>query len=98
MPVHKCPNGKYRIGSGKCMYDSKEKAERAYAAYKAQKHKETKNEKSLNLTKYDEIEKLKENIDEEISSLYDIQTVLNSLKIIFNFIETGKPYPENEVY
>jgi len=38
MPVHKCPNGKYRIGSGKCMYDSKGKAEKAYAAYKAKKH------------------------------------------------------------
>jgi hypothetical protein len=38
MPVHKCPNGKYRIGSGKCMYDSKEKAEKAYRAYKAKKH------------------------------------------------------------
>lgn len=39
MPVHKCPNGKFRIGNGKCMYDSKEKAERAYKAYIAQKHK-----------------------------------------------------------
>ena len=38
MPVHKCPNGKYRIGSGKCMYDSKAKAERAYKAYLATKH------------------------------------------------------------
>jgi len=26
MPVYKCPNGKYRIGSGKCIYDTKEKA------------------------------------------------------------------------
>lgn len=38
MPVHKCPNGKYRIGSGKCMYTSKEAAEKAYRAYKAKKH------------------------------------------------------------
>jgi hypothetical protein len=38
MPVHKCPNGKYRIGSGKCIYDSKAKAERAYAGYRASKH------------------------------------------------------------
>jgi len=37
MPVQKCKNGKYRIGSGKCMYDSKEKAEKAYAAYRAKK-------------------------------------------------------------
>lgn len=38
MPVYKCPGGKYRIGSGTCMYDSKEAAERAYAAYRAKKH------------------------------------------------------------
>jgi len=35
MPVHKCPNGKFKIGSGKCMYDSKEKAEKAYKGYMA---------------------------------------------------------------
>jgi hypothetical protein len=35
MPVRKCSNGKYRIGSGPCMYHSKEKAERAYVAYLA---------------------------------------------------------------
>lgn len=38
MPVHKCPNGKYRIGSGDCVFESKEKAERAYKAYLAKKH------------------------------------------------------------
>lgn len=38
MPVHKCPNGKFRIGSGKCQYDSKAKAEKAYAGYRASKH------------------------------------------------------------
>lgn len=38
MPVLKCPNGKYRIGSGPCMYTSKAAAERAYAAYRAKKH------------------------------------------------------------
>jgi len=40
MPVHKCPNGKFKIGSGKCMYDSKEKAEKAYKGYMAHKHME----------------------------------------------------------
>lgn len=45
MPVHKCPNGKYRIGSGRCIYDSKAKAERAYKGYMAHKHmNEVKNE------------------------------------------------------
>ena len=38
MPVIKCPDGKYRIGSGKCMYTSKESAERAYGGYRAAKN------------------------------------------------------------
>lgn len=38
MPIHKCSNGKYRIGEGDCVFESKEKAERAYHAYLAQKH------------------------------------------------------------
>lgn len=38
MPVIKCSNGKFRIGSGPCMYTSKAKADRAYGAYKAKKH------------------------------------------------------------
>lgn len=38
MPVKKCSNGKYRIGSGKCMYPTRSAAERAYRAYRAKKH------------------------------------------------------------
>lgn len=38
MPVKKCSSGKYRIGSSKCMYKSKESAEKAYKAYRAKKH------------------------------------------------------------
>ena len=37
MPVHKCSNGKYRIGTGPCIYDTRAKAERAYAGYRASK-------------------------------------------------------------
>jgi len=33
MPVLKCPGNKWRIGKGKCIYDSKAKAERAYKGY-----------------------------------------------------------------
>lgn len=33
MPVHRCPNGSYRIGSGKCIYKTREDAERAYQGY-----------------------------------------------------------------
>ncbi len=39
MPVTKCSNGKFKIGSGGCVYDSKEKAEKAYKGYLAKKHK-----------------------------------------------------------
>jgi len=38
MPVIKCSNGKYRIGSGECIYDSKEKANRAYMGYLGSKY------------------------------------------------------------
>ena len=51
MPVHKCPNGKYRIGSGKCMYDSKAKAEKAYKGYKAAKHANEKREILIQMNK-----------------------------------------------
>ncbi len=40
MPVLKCPNNKWRIGTGPCMYDTKEKADKAYQAYLAKKHTE----------------------------------------------------------
>ena len=33
MPVRKCSNGKYRIGSGACQYDTRASAERAYRGY-----------------------------------------------------------------
>jgi len=42
MPVKKCSKSKFRIGEGKCMYDSKTKAERAYKAYLAKKQSEDK--------------------------------------------------------
>lgn len=38
MPVLQCPNGKWRIGEGKCMYETKADAERAYAGYRAAMH------------------------------------------------------------
>lgn len=40
MPVYKCPNKKYRIGTGKCMYMTRHDAESAYAAYRAISHSE----------------------------------------------------------
>jgi hypothetical protein len=38
MPCIKCDNGKWRIGSGKCMYKSKESCEKALRDYHATKN------------------------------------------------------------
>lgn len=35
MPIYQCSNGKYRIGSGECIYTSRSTAQRAYVAYLA---------------------------------------------------------------
>lgn len=32
MPIYKCSNGKYRIGTGGCVYDTEEKAAKVWAA------------------------------------------------------------------
>lgn len=37
MPVRSCGGGKYRIGSGKCIYDSLAKAKRAFRGFLASK-------------------------------------------------------------
>lgn len=42
MPVTKCPNGKYKIGNGPCVYTTKAAADRAYTAYLAQKEEKRK--------------------------------------------------------
>ena len=67
MPVSKCSNGKYRIGSGKCMYDSKAKAESAYKGYLAKKH---------------EIENLKQDIILELKDLKMMDEKLKKVKKI----------------
>lgn len=36
MPVLKCSNGKWRIGTGACIYDNKEKATEVWKAILAQ--------------------------------------------------------------
>lgn len=40
MPIYSCSNGKYRIGEGECMYETRESARDAYIAYLAQESKE----------------------------------------------------------
>ena len=58
IPVSKCPNGKFRIGSGKCMFDSKAKAEAAYRGYLAKKHKNERKELKYEITSLKEDLKL----------------------------------------
>lgn len=35
MPPSRCPNGKWRIGNGPCIYKTKEAAVAAYRGYRA---------------------------------------------------------------
>jgi hypothetical protein len=49
MPVVKCSNGKWRIGNGSCVYDTKEKAVEVWQAILATgKYKTDDNTKSKN--------------------------------------------------
>ena len=72
MPVTKCSNGKWKIGSGDCIYDSKEKAEQAYKGYLASKHEEVKYEIKISLEDLDKmdnkLEKAKINIKKVIKN------------------------------
>lgn len=44
MPCVKCSNGKWRLGSGKCMYKTLANCKKAEQAYHANKSKETEEE------------------------------------------------------
>ena len=57
MPLSKCSNGKWKIGSGDCIYSSKEKAEQAYKGYLATKYEEIKYETKNTLKDLDIINK-----------------------------------------
>lgn len=87
MPVHKCPNGKYRIGSGGCNFDSKEKAEVAYKAYLAKKHnkKDSKKEEIIIQTNIQNLDGLQKEIDKEIDRLWDLSSVLSSIKRVVEY-------------
>ncbi len=72
MPVSKCSNGKWKIGSGDCIYSSKEKAEQAYKGYLASKHEEVKYKIKISLEDLDKmdkkLEKAKKNIQKVIKN------------------------------
>jgi hypothetical protein len=59
MPCVKCSNGKWRLGSGKCMYTTLEKCKAAERAYYASRKEETAQE---------EVEKKKEIKDDYYES------------------------------
>ncbi len=44
------------------------------------------------------IEALKKQVEKELDDLYEISSVLNSIRAIFNFKRTGKVYPEENSY
>lgn len=44
------------------------------------------------------LDNLAKEIDKQISDLYDMSTVLRSVKVLLNYKETGKPYGDEEVY
>ncbi len=87
MPVHKCPNGKWRIGSGGCNFDSKEKAEVAYRAYLTKKHskKDSKKEEIIIQTNIKDLNGLQKDIDKEIDRLWDLSSVLSSIKRVVEY-------------
>lgn len=68
MPVNRCSNGKYRIGNGKCIYDTKAKADRAYKGYLASKYKETVMSKAKEIMSRI-LEKIKKSKNEEIITI-----------------------------
>lgn len=85
MPVHKCPNGKYRIGNGKCMYDSKEKAEKAYKGYLASKNEIVKTLDSLLI----EIKNERQRISEQLDMLWEYDRYLSNLEYVEKY-KAGK--------
>lgn len=88
MPVSKCPNGKWRIGSGGCVFTSKAKAEVAYKAYLARKHsKDSKGEEIIIQTNLQGLDSIQKDIDKEIDRLWDLSSVLSSIKRVVEYFK-----------
>ncbi len=75
MPVLKCSNGKYRIGRGKCMYDSKAKAIKAYAAFRSISHSEA----VMAVFRFD-IKRIKKAVEDTTTG--DIATFIRKARIV----------------
>ena len=85
MPVHKCPNGKWRIGSGGCNFSSKEQAEAAYRAYLTKK--DSKKEEIVISTNLQGLDDIQKGIDKEIDRLWDLSSVLSSIKRVVEYFK-----------
>ena len=97
MPVRKCPNGKYRIGSGKCIYDSKAKAERAYRGYLASRAVVTR-EQATEMA-LEELE-MKAQIDSNFTVLEGVEAgndqdwTLRNVAVLGPRSQNGRRYPQ----
>lgn len=69
MPVIKCSNGKYRIGSGQCIYETKEKAVEVWTAILAGGNYAA-DERKVSYD-YDEVISLKEYQDKAMQDIAD---------------------------
>lgn len=76
MPVRKCSNGKWRIGSGQCMYTSKESAERAYKGYLGSKYAEEQEMKNSKLQERKLVHAVEENGESEKPQAADVARMM----------------------
>lgn len=76
MPVRKCSNGKWRIGSGQCMYTSKESAERAYKGYLGSKYAEEHEMKNSKLEERKLVHAVEENGESEKPQAADVSRMM----------------------
>lgn len=87
MPVLKCSNDKWRIGTGPCMYTSKASAERAYQGYLGSKH-------SALLESIDQLEtKCAGSNEVDIKKL---KVAVESIKLAIDYQEYKKKHPETQ--
>lgn len=76
MPVRKCSNGKYRIGSGQCMYKSHASAERAYKGYLGSKYMNKVDEKMTDKNLNEKVNLMAAEIEDDELHAKDIKRIM----------------------